>query len=149
MALDKVLAEDIVYAADPSHSAMMAFSAPLVDANGANIQGLTVDIVFRVGQIVPDDCYYHFTVFTFRAGVGRKRAYQLEVVPIDKRSHNDDVRPCWGPHEHIGDFVAEVRNPKLDCTNHHEWFREFCARANIRFGMRYSGPFDGGLFRGM
>ena len=92
-----------------------------------------------------DDCKYTFTIFAFHAGGTRKRAYQLEVIPIDERGHNGTA-PCYGPHEHTGVKVEEVRVSHLDCRHPDKWFRVFLDRANIGYGGRYIGPFDGGLF---
>ena len=93
-----------------------------------------------------DDCKYLFTVFAFRPG-GRRRVYQLEVIPHEDVGHRDEKGELFGPHEHIGQLAQEVRVGNLNCKHHEQWFREFLSRANIRYGGRYFGPFEGGLFQ--
>lgn len=147
LAIEKILVDEIAWERSPEQGTQMIFSAGLCDKSGASIQGLTVELAFRVPAQF-DDCKYTFTIFAFRGGGSRKRAYQLEVIPIEERGHNG-VNRCYGPHEHIGTSVGEVRVGHLDCRNHDKWFRVFLDRANIGYGGRYIGPFDGDLFRDM
>jgi hypothetical protein len=124
----------------------MVCSCKLVDEDGATIHGLTVELAFRVPARY-DACKYTFTIFALKLS-GQRRAYQLEVIPIDARGHNgqDGDATCYGPHEHIGQLVQEIRVGHLDCRHHEQWFREFLSRAGIGYRGRYLGPFDGGLF---
>jgi hypothetical protein len=145
IAVEKYLSEDIEWTEEPQNSAFMTFSAPLSGSDGITIPGLTAELKFRV-PVAVDDCKYTFTLFTFRPG-GRKRAYQLEVVPPKQKSHQDQHGVLYGPHHHVGDLAEELKYPHLDCGHHEAWFRIFLDKANIRFGMRYLGPFDGGLFK--
>ena len=145
IATEKFVGVDrLTWDASPTHSAQQVFSCPIMDSAGTTVPGLTLELAFRVPPF-RDDCKYTFTVFSFDPG-GRRRAYQLEVVPIDDQSHIGDDKICRGPHEHIGEFVQEVRVGDLNCRHHEQWFREFLKRANINFGGLYLGPFDGQLF---
>lgn len=146
IAMPKFLAVDIQYVQSPTNSAFKQFDANLVDELGATIPGLSVVVAFRRGTIAPNDCKFHFTVLAFAPPHGRLRAYQLEIVPEDKKSSIHAGAPIYGPHEHIGDHVEEVRVEALGCMDHEAWFREFCRRANIQFGMKYFGPSSGELF---
>lgn len=146
MALQKFMpVDEMFWGANPEHGNYMVFSCPLTDVNGITLPGLRIEIAFRTPPQY-DDCKYTFTIFAFSSGGSPKRAYQLEVVPLEDRSHNDDENPCYGPHHHIGTYVEEVRIGTLGCQHHEKWFREFLRIAQIGFGGRYSGPFDGGLF---
>lgn len=136
--------EELFWRKSPDHGTQMIFSCALLDEVGATIPGLTAELAFRVPPRY-DDCKYTFSIFSFRPG-GRLRAYQLEVIPEEDKGHNDDLNPCYGPHEHIGTHVEELRVSGLSCAHHEKWFRVFLQRANIGYGGRYVGPFDGGMF---
>jgi hypothetical protein len=139
-------ADDLIWQASPEHGTQMICMGTLTDASGATIPGLTVELAFRVPARF-DDCKYTFTVFAFKAGGSRQRVYQLEVIPPGDRGHNDAaLGALYGPHEHVGTAVREVKVGHLGCEHHENWFREFLMRANIGYGGRYFGPFDGGLF---
>lgn len=137
--------EDLIWSDSPEHSSFKVFSRPLVDETGATIAGLTLELTYRVPNYA-DDCRYSFSVFAFRPG-GKKRVYGLDIVPNDVRSHTDEKVTLSGPHQHIGDKVDLIRIGQLDCRSHEQWFRHFLTTANIQFGGRYFGPFDGGLFQ--
>jgi hypothetical protein len=149
LALEKFMPPDIdiiTWERKPQNAAFMVFSCPLVDADGITIQGLRAELEFRV-PVRFDDCKYRFSIFKFTTA-GPQRVYQLEVIPEDECGHRgEDHTPCYGPHEHIGMLVKEVRIAKLDCRHHEKWFWEFTDRAKIGYSGRYFGPFDGALFR--
>lgn len=147
IAIPKFIPDDLTWSAEPNKSLTMVFSAGVLDENGATVQGLTVDLSFRTPARV-DDCRYSFTLFTFRP-TGKKRAYQLAVMPEHLRGHVDARGEIRGPHQHIGNLVEPERMPHLGCKNHEQWFRIFLDRANIKHSGRYFGPFEGGLFNGM
>ncbi|PTU30641.1 hypothetical protein [Stenotrophobium rhamnosiphilum] len=142
LALEKFMSpDDLFWTPSPNQSAQMIFSTPIVDANGISIRGLMLELSYRDPPQF-DDCKYGFTILSFP----RKRAIQLEVIPTDHRGHNGGDEPdCYGPHLHLGKHVEEIRIGNLDCKHHESWFREFLKIANIGYGGRYRGPFDGRL----
>lgn len=142
--IQKILSvEEISWGQKPENSSFMRFSAQLLDSDGASIPGLSTEMEFRQHPRF-DDCKYTFSIYKFVVG-GRRRAYQLEVVPVEDKSHSDSNCKLYGPHEHIGSTVSEVRIGSLGCKDHEKWFREYLSRANISFWGRYVGPFDGRL----
>jgi hypothetical protein len=140
-----VASDDMSWSESPDHATHMVFGGPLYNENGTTIPGLTFEIAFRVPPRF-DDCKYVFTVFSFRPN-GRRRAYQLEVIPHEEVGHRDENGELFGPHEHVGQVAREVRVANLNCKHHEQWFREFLTRAHIKYAGRYFGPFDGGLFQ--
>lgn len=136
--------DDMRWETSPTLSTHKVFTSPLVDEQGITIRGLTVELAFRTPPSF-EDCKYTFTIFQFDPR-GRRRAYQLEVIPLEDFGHKDGKVRLFGPHEHIGQTAREVRVGNLDCRHHEKWFREFLARAGIGYGGRYFGPFEGGLF---
>lgn len=145
LATEKFILDDITGEPSPQHSTQMVFTSNLCDIAGTTIAGLTVELAFRVPPRF-EDCKYTFTIFTFRPG-GKKRAYQLEVIPEEDRGHNDERGRIYGPHHHIGTKVEAIRIENLGCKDHEKWFRIFLTNANVQFSGRYFGPFDGSLFR--
>lgn len=146
IALEKYMPpDDLSWGGSPTNSFFNVCISELTDSSGISIPGLNVELAVRVPARYHGECKFTFTVFRFRPG-GRQRIYQLEVIPESDKGHADDESPCYGPHEHIGKLVQEVRLAHLDCRHHEQWFRAFLQRANIKYGGRYIGPFDGGLF---
>lgn len=84
-------------------------------------------------------CLYELGVFVLDAGV-RRRAYQLNVCPTDKRSHNGPTAPLYGPHEHIGSTVLSVADPRAACGNFGGAFALYCARINLTFTGKLNSP---------
>lgn len=140
---EKIIQEDWMYwKVSPEHGTQAVFTATPVDSSGITIAGLSVELAIRIPARF-DDCKYTFSVFSF-SPTGRKRAYQLEVIPPDELGHVDSRGTIFGPHEHVGTLVTGVSVPNLGCEHHDKWFREFCSRANVTFRGTYVGPFDGG-----
>ena len=73
--------ERLTWDKSPTNSAQQVFSCPILDSEGITVPGLKLELAFRV-PVSRYDCKYTFTVFSFIPG-GRRRAYQLEVVPIE------------------------------------------------------------------
>jgi len=82
---------------------------------GITLPGLTVQVEVKAPQDVAR-CLYLFTVFQLKAGT-RHRAYQLEVAPANKRTHNGDNGPIYGPHEHLYEEVTAVDHADVNCGN--------------------------------
>lgn len=114
-----------------NHKGSYIATASLEDEDGATIPGLTINIEYRVA-IVVDRCNYEIGLFQLEQG-HRKRVYQLHVSPIDKRSHREKNRDLYGPHEHIGKLVNEVRSPQVQCGNLQAAFEYFCAQIKLNF----------------
>lgn len=139
--------DDMCWDSKPSNAVYRVSSFNLTDASGITLPGLTAEFAYRTPAEF-NDCKYYFSIYAFQPGGFRKRVYQLGVVPLEDRSSNHGGQTFYGPHEHIGTTVQEVRIGKLDCKDHEKWFREFLKRANIGYGGVYNGPFDGGgLFK--
>lgn len=114
-------------------------AVPLDDADGLAIPGLTFQIEYRVALIV-DRPKYHFTLFFLDEGK-RRRLYQLEVQPHDKKTSHADV-PIYGPHEHFmeHDVVRKV-DLRISVSHYRKWLDAFCQRANITIEQELSPPF--------
>lgn len=98
-----------------SHWGLLVGTAIVFDADEVSIPGMTLQIELRVPTLV-DDCLIILSVFQ-RAGSVRHRAYQLEVCPVDKLSHNGES-PIYGPHVHLPNGeVHPVRDAGVDCAN--------------------------------
>ncbi len=112
----------------------MVGTAILFDVDGISIPGMTLQIEARLPTLV-DDCLITLSVFQ-RVGSLRQRAYQLEVCPVDKLSHNGEI-PIYGPHEHLPNGeVRPVRETGVDCTNWQGMLAWFLSHTNIeRFNL--------------
>lgn len=114
------------------------FFRPL-DLDRMTIPGTSIEIAVRTGLTV-DRCKYTFTLF-HASRQKKRRVYQLEVVPHDKRSHNGKP-PIYGPHEHYGDpgDVRPMQDP-FCCADYKEWLKIFCERVNLRLDSDLPHPF--------
>lgn len=141
----KILLGELSWMEDPTHSRYQIARFLVADEDGATIPGLTVEFDFRRGDIA-EDCKFSFTIFGQRGG-GRRRIFQIEVVPQARRSHNGPSGALYGPHQHFGEDTQPIDTHGLGCGNHEEWVREFLRRANIGWGGVYSPPIvQGDLF---
>ena len=112
-----------------NHAGHLIGSAILVDRQEITIPGVTMEIEIKA-PIVTTRCLLLFTL-RYRDGKRRPRAYQLEVVPSDKRSHNGEV-PLYGPHEHILELDAvSIQSPEVHCDNWDGCFEWFLNRVNV------------------
>jgi len=112
-----------------NHAGHQALSCQFEDEDGALIPGLTLVIEIKA-PIVVDRCLYLFTMLSFQRGA-RHRAYQLEVAPQTRKTHNSPTETLYGPHEHIG---TECVRPVQDvCCGEFEgafvFFAQKCAIA--------------------
>lgn len=116
-----------------NHRGLLVGTAVLFDDSEIAIPGMTLQIELRIPTIV-DDCLIILSIFQ-RIGTRRHRAYQLEVCPHDKLSHNG-IEVIYGPHEHMphGE-VHPVREIGVDCGNWQGLVNWFLSRTNI-------DPFD-------
>ena len=114
-----------------NHRGLLVGTAILFDAAEISIPGMTLQIELRAGTVV-DDCLITFSIFQ-RIGLVRHRAYQLEICPIDKLSHNGE-ESIYGPHEHMPNGeVRAVRETGVDCSNWQGTLAWFLSRTNIEF----------------
>jgi hypothetical protein len=138
MALPKICGADLSWSERGNHAGHLVATAALEDETGATIPGLTLQLEIKK-PILVDRCLYELGVFILDAGV-RRRAYQLNVCPPDKRSHNGPTVPLYGPHEHIGTTVLPVADPQAACGNFEGAFALYCARINLTFTGKLNSP---------
>lgn len=101
----------------------------IVDRNGVTIPGLTVVLEARTPLLV-QSCLYLFTLYKVMGGQ-KRRAYQLEVVPRERRSHNGLHGPLYGPHEHFGEAAYTVTDPLVTCSSWPTCLAYFLRQANL------------------
>ena len=77
-------------------------------------------------------CLFLFSLMQLEPGRGRRRVYQLEVAPSDKRTHNG-VTVIHGPHEHIDgqDEPTAIDDPALNCDSWDACLLWFFVRTSI------------------
>lgn len=116
-----------------NHAGHLMGVGDLADINGITIPGLTMQIELKA-PIDAARCLFLFSLMLLQARE-RRRIYQLEVCPQNKRSHNGKEGPVYGPHEHIGQGVFPVADPKVSCDNWAGALQWFFAKTHIT-------PFD-------
>lgn len=121
-----------------NHSGHLLALGTLEDATGALLPGLTLQLEVK-RPIVADRCLYELGLFLLENGV-RRRVYQLNVCPPDKRSHNGVAGPLHGPHEHVGHEAAAVADPAVRCGALGVAFDFFCRRVNLSFTGALNAP---------
>jgi len=131
MAVPKLFGGNLVWADKPNHKSILLATFQPEDETGAILPGLSVQLEVTKA-IVVDRCLYEFGLFKLEGGV-RKRAYQLAVVPLNKRSHNTPSGPMFGPHEHLGEQVRTVSNDEIFCGQMGAAFAHFCSQISLVF----------------
>ncbi|MGB3290969.1 MAG: hypothetical protein WBA83_16980 [Burkholderiaceae bacterium] len=121
-----------------NHKGLLLSSFQVEDETGAYIAGVTIRLEIKK-PIVVERCLYEFGLFKLHNGASR-RAYQLNVTPTDKVSHNAPLGPIFGPHEHIGDTVYAISQNGIQCGNLDVAFRFFCERINLQFTGAFNSP---------
>lgn len=112
-----------------NHSGHFLNVAPLLDATGVTLPGITVELEVKAASLA-GVCFYLFTLMESRARV-RSRIYQLEVVPSWKRSHSG-LTTIHGPHEHLlSDEPLPVSDPGVNCGSWLTSAQWFFARTGI------------------
>lgn len=91
MAVPKLCAASFAWGERDNHAGLLLASAQPEDETGAIPPGLTLQLVVK-RPVVVDRCLYEFGLFQLEQGI-RRRVYQLNVSPADKRSHT----VCRGP----------------------------------------------------
>lgn len=113
MGLPKLCSVSLAWSERDNHVGLLLASAQPEDETGAILPGLTLQFEIK-RPIVVDRCLYEFGLFLLEHGV-RRRVYQLNVSPADKRSHNGPLGPMYGPHEHVGNRVLPIDDPDVAC----------------------------------
>lgn len=112
LAQPKFCSASLAWADRSNHVGLLLASAQPEDGTGAFIPGLTLQLEVK-RPIVVDRCQYELGMFLLEQGV-RRRVYQLNVTPRDKRSHNGlSSGAIRGPHEHVGDSTEVVADPNI------------------------------------
>lgn len=138
MATPKFCGASLVWSERENHRGVLQATAQPEDDTGAILPGLTLQLEIKQ-PIVVDRCQYEFGLFQLEHRM-RRRVYQLNVSPIDKRSHNAPDAALYGPHEHVGDRVAAVADPGIVCGQLAVAFAHFCRRINLTFSGQLNSP---------
>lgn len=138
MALPKLCSASLIWSERDNHVGLMLASAQPEDESGAILPGLTLQLEIK-RPIVVDRCLYEFGLFLLEHGV-RRRVYQLNVSPADKRSHNGPLGPMYGPHEHVGNRVLPIDDPDVACGRSDVAFAYYCRRINLAFSGALNSP---------
>ena len=116
--------------ARPNHAGHLIGVGELAESGtGITIPGFTLQIEVKAPCDVAR-CLYLFSIMHQQAG-DRRRAYQLEVSPAGKRTHNGDDQPIHGPHEHVDDDVFAVSDLAVKCENWPGVLHWFFTRTHI------------------
>ena len=134
----KFCAANFSWADRSNHTGLLLATAQPEDDTGAIIPGLTMQLEIK-RPIIVNRCQYELGLFLLEHGT-RRRVYQLNVTPRDKRSHNHVSGPLYGPHEHIGDSVEAVVDPNIQCGQLDVAFELFCRRTNLTFTGQLNSP---------
>lgn len=116
-----------------NHVGHLVGVAELVDAHGITIPGYTLQIEIKA-PVDAARCLFLFSIMRLHQKQ-RLRAYQLEVAPRSKRTHNG-VTVIYGPHEHVGDEEpTPITDSSVDCENWAGALQWFFNRVSVQ-------PFD-------
>jgi len=116
---------------------LLALTQP-EDKSGVILPGLTLQHEIKP-PIVVDRCLYEFGLFLLQCGV-RRRVYQLNVSPVDKRSHNGPRGALYGPHEHVGNQVLPIDDPDIACGRPDVAFAFYCNRISLASSGAFNSP---------
>ena len=112
-----------------NHAGSVIGSAQLSDASNIFIPGITLEIEVKA-PVVTARCLFLFTLMR-RKGLVRRRIVQLEVCPVNKRSHNG-VTTIYGPHLHIGDDEPHAVSERgVNCEDWDSALDWFLTRINV------------------
>lgn len=121
-----------------NHAGILIATSNLDDREGATIAGLTLQLEIKKA-IVTERYQYELGLFQLIKSV-RTRAYQLNVTPLDKKSHISINGNIYGPHEHYGhNEVIAIVDPILD-GNFKKAFELYCSRINLIFTGNLNPP---------
>ena len=138
MAVPKLCSTSLVWSNRDNHVGLLLALAQPEDESGAILPGLTLQLEIK-RPIVVDRCLYEFGLFLLEHGV-RRRAYQLNVSPADKRSHNGKVGAMYKPHEHVGNQVLPIDDPDIACGRPDVAFAFYCNRISLVYSGSFNSP---------
>lgn len=138
MAFPKLCNVTLTWSERDNHAGLLLATAQPEDTTGAILPGMTLQLVVK-RPLVVDRCLYELGLFQLDHGM-RRRVYQLNVTPADKRSHNGPNGPLYGPHEHIGHQVLPVDDPDITCGRLDVAFAFFCRRIHLTFSGNLNSP---------
>ena len=138
MAVPKLCGAALAWSERDNHVGLLLASAQPEDDTGAIFPGMTLQLVVK-RPVVVDRCLYELGLFQLEHRV-RRRVYQLNVSPADKRSHNSPDGALFGPHEHVGDRVLPINDPDIACGHLDVAFVFFCQRINLAFSGTLNSP---------
>ena len=138
MVMPKLCSVSLVWAERDNHMGLLLASAQPEDETGAIFPGMTLQLVVK-RPVVVDRCLYEFGLFQLEQGV-RRRVYQLNVSPANKRSHNGPLGPIYGPHEHVGNQVQPITDPGVTCGRLDVAFALYCRRIKLAFSGILNSP---------
>ena len=113
-----------------NHAGHLVGVAELVDSQGVTLPGYTLQIEIKA-PVETSRCLFLFSIMRLHQKK-RQRAYQLEVAPHNKRTHNG-ITVIHGPHEHID--TAEptaVDAPAVRCDNWAGSLQWFFSRISVQ-----------------
>lgn len=126
-AIPKNLHGQLVWQKRTNHAGHLVAIARVEDADGAILPGLIVELECKAALTL-NRCLFLFTLFTQRHGA-KLRAYQLEITPPEKRTHNEPGNIIYGAHEHWGDKTIAL--PGFGCDDYSRGFAHFCQQINL------------------
>jgi len=138
MAVPKLCSTSLVWSNRDNHVGLLLALTQPEDESGAILPGLTLQLEIK-RPIVVDRCLYEFGLFLLEHGV-RRRVYQLNVSPADKRSHNGPRGALYGPHEHLGNQVLPIDDPDIACGRPDVAFAFYCSRISLVFSGSFNSP---------
>lgn len=138
MAVPKLCGAALAWTERDNHVGLLLATAQPEDDTGAIFPGMTLQLVIK-RPVVVDRCLYELGLFQLEHGV-RRRVYQLNVSPTDKRSHNGPGGALYGPHEHVGNQVLPISDPHISCGHLDVAFAFFCQRINLAFSGTLNSP---------
>lgn len=112
-----------------NHSGHVIGSCQVATDDGIFIPGVTITIEIKA-PIITSQCLHLFTIMKM-IGKEKRRIYQLEICPINKRSHNG-TPVIYGPHEHIiNEITTPVVSTDVCCDKWDESLLWFMNRINL------------------
>jgi len=124
----------------PIGSGMAEMAVGIVDAQGAKIRGLSIEIYAHTGRSVKRRKIV-FGLFQYEVGVN-ERVYQLQLSTPGLFSHNDArVGRLYGAHAHIGD-EAEPCPVEAAQWSFQQGLEYFAQQINLTLIAPLSDPFE-------
>jgi len=132
MAQPKTFTQSTGWEFRPNHAGSKVLVAPLTDASGITIPGMTMRLEVKA-PVVVDACLLLYSLM-WQSPHFAPRLYQLEICPNQKKSHMDATQVLFGPHEHLGDAVFGISENWINCSNWRgglEWFLARCSITSV------------------